>query len=356
VHKLIPSMLRRLRNWDYHGRAFYMISIVLEDRRRHLLGEVNEAKMIPSALGMEVEACWNSIPQFHPQIQIIASQLMPEHFHGILYVREQMDCHLGKVIAGFKLGCNRAYARLFPANPLPPRKGVFAPGFQDTVLLHEGQLQAMIDYVHDNPRRLWEKMQHRDFFTILQKAMLPGIGCLQAVGNLSLLKRPARLQVQISRSDFRYQRDTRGLPLKELPPQLQTPAFLEAQETLLEAARHGAVLVSPCLSDGEKAIARAALQANAPLIALRSTGFSPYYKPEGQYFDACADGRLLMLAPGAWQYSTQKKPLTREEAWILNRIAQLICGDGAADIHYHGSSPEDIDQLVAKATEMPSRQ
>lgn len=57
------------------------------------------------------------------------------------------------------------------------------------------------------------------------------------------------------------------------------------QQPLLYAAEHGAVLVSPCISPGEKQIAHAALDAGHPLIVLVENGFRPHYKPPGKYFD-----------------------------------------------------------------------
>ena len=344
------SMLRRLRNWDYRKRAIYMITVVLANRRRPLLGVVRNAQMYPSALGLAVEQCWNDIPKYHPQIQILASQLMPEHFHGIPFVRERLNYHLGKVIQGFKIGCNHAYARLFPNDPLPPNTGLFAPGFQDTVLLHQDQLQNMIAYVHDNPRRLWEKMQHREYFTIRQVVDIPGVGTMQAVGNISLLERPVKLQVQISRGVFRYHRDSQNHSILNCVPDISTCEFEEEKAMLLEAAQHGSVLVSPCISDGEREIARAAFQAGDSLIVLLKQGFHPYFKPSGQYFDACAAGRLLLLAPVNWNFTTQKQDLTREKACILNRICQKIAGSGAAQIVYHGFTPDEIDRLVTEAT------
>ena len=56
-----------------------------------------------------------------------------------------------------------------------------------------------------------------------------------------------------------------------------------------------------------------------------------------------------MLAPAAWPYSTSEKPMTRFDACALNRIAQLIAGDGAAVINYKGMQPKDIDRLVREA-------
>ena len=41
--------------------------------------------------------------------------------------------------------------------------------------------------------------------------------------------------------------------------------------------------------------------------------------------------------------------MTRFDACAMNRIAQLIAGDGAAEINYHGMKPNDIDRLACEA-------
>ena len=90
----------------------------------------------------------------------------------------------------------------------------------------------------------------------------------------------------------------------------------------LSPLEHGTVLVSPCISSGEKEIARAALEAGLPLIVLVENGFSPLYKPPGRYFDACAKGRLLMLAP--FPYHRDRRTITREQCLTLNEWAKAI--------------------------------
>ena len=123
---------------------------------------------------------------------------------------------------------------------------------------------------------------------------------------------------------------------------------------MLAMAEKGAVLISPCISDGEREIARRALEANAKLITLSNKGFSPLFKPSGRAFDNASEGRLLMLAPAGWPYCPSEKKMTRLDACAMNRIAQLIAGDGAAEINYHGMKPANIDALVKAAVEKPS--
>ncbi len=55
----------------------------------------------------------------------------------------------------------------------------------------------------------------------------------------------------------------------------------------------------------------------------------------------------------AVKYVPGKKPLTRLDACVLNRLAQMICKDDAATINYHGMKPADIDGLVKVAMTPP---
>ena len=59
---------------------------------------------------------------------------------------------LGMVIKGFKMGCNKAYWRIYGMNTAP-RKGLFELGYNDKVLLHERQLEGWKKYLDDNPEK-----------------------------------------------------------------------------------------------------------------------------------------------------------------------------------------------------------
>lgn len=41
--------------------------------------------------------------------------------------------------------------------------------------------------------------------------------------------------------------------------------------------------------------------------------------------------------------------MTRFDACTLNRIAQMLAGDGAAEINYRGMKPGDVSRRVAAA-------
>ena len=286
---------------------------------------------------------------------------------------------LGDVIRGFKTGC---------------REVGWEDGYVDNILFREGQLKRMAEYIRDNPRRLFEKREKPALFrrVVDLRVDLPVSGqtqnksgvltsletaknevlCVspetakfpahfQAIGNTALLRWPLILPVQCSRRDFAYKRerlatgswkifrDASGEPIVEYASR----SFEEKCEEALACAKKGAVLVSPCISHGEREIARRAFIAGARVIALRNKGFAPFEKPNGALFDQCAKGNLLLLAPAAWPYILGEKPPTRESSLILNRIAQLLAGDGEGEIKYNGIVLRDIDAKVIEALQPP---
>ena len=219
----VPSMKRRCLDHDYCDRGMYMVTLAVEGRRR-LLGDVmgvsNAApdsaeapRMIPSPLGLAVQACWEAIPHFHPEVKTVALQLMPDHLHGILFVTRRMAVQLGQVVLGFKQGCNKAYRatvkgvddgsaaviRQHTEGQRDRRHGfIFETGYNDRLLLRDGQLQNWKDYLADNPRRLLAKREHPDLFRV-RKNIRVGDRSFTALGNRFLLERPEKRQVQLSR-------------------------------------------------------------------------------------------------------------------------------------------------------------
>ena len=381
-------------------------------------GSAESAKIELSQVGNAVLREWQSIGNHHPEVKPLFMQVMPDHVHGILRVLKPMAKPLGNVIGGFKAGSSKAAIG---------SGGLWAPGFQDSILFRDGQLEAMFEYLRDNPRRLAIKKLMPDLFRVRHEVgvnlMLPhqaqhrsawlvgataprsapgaatpssargavapasapsaatpwavrgaGAPCsvrgaeaprspayFSAIGNMHLLDAPNIIQVQCSRSYFSYKRRPkpgggRKIAVDESKspiPEIITPQFEEMRDQLIAAAKRGAVLISPAISDGEREIARLAHEAGARVIVLKNMGFSPLYKPGGKLFDKTANGKLLLLAPIAWQYSSQDKPMTRQDACVLNRLAQLIAGEGAAEINYKGMKPADIDTLVLKAVTKP---
>lgn len=302
-----------------------MITMVTEERKA-LFGKVvgRSEAVEPSAeaphvelspLGKAVEQIWLTIGGHHPEVKVVALQMMPDHLHAILFVREKMEKPLGKVLLGVKQACNQAFRKLMPVEFVAVAQQhakqdrnnglLFAKGFNDQILLRDGQLERWLNYLKDNPRRLLMKRENPDLFRV-QRGLEYAGQSFSAIGNRFLLERPLKLQVQCSRR--------------------MTEADLMVKlEACLKAARQGTVLVSPAISKGEKVIMRAAFDEGLPLIYLQENGFTDLAKPGGKRMEACARRQLLILSP--WEHHNEKITIKRGQCLELNEMARMICED-----------------------------
>ena len=349
-----PSMKRRCEARDYYERGIYMVTLVIEGRRP-ILGrlagksDVKEGPDAPhvelSAFGEKVKQCWMDIPRYHPEVEVMRLCIMPDHLHGVLFVHERMEKHLGHVINGFKTGTRRAARELGiegmlavampqPTQPqepstfatpasvgyaaaLPQQAGgqkqqagstskgvIWEKNYNDSVLWAKGRLQRMLAYVDDNPRRLLLKREHPEYFTQLSGLIAAGLE-MTAMGNRFLLQKPIKIQVQCSRSMTAEETD-------------------HYKAAIIQRARaERAAIVSPCISPGEQQTATAALEAGLPLIVLLLKGIRPLFKPQPRYLQACEEGRLLMLSP--YPFQNEKIENMRQRCLHLNSIAAKIC-------------------------------
>ena len=194
-------------------------------------------------------------------------------------------------------------------NPIPPSQSphlsprLFASGYNDLILRSSDELSAWMNYLWDNPRRLFLKRAHpewlRPFF-----GLRIGNHCFSGIGNRALLSVTRRLAVRVSRHYTHSEIET-------------------LVGEYLKAAAEGAVLVSPAISPGEKRVMRAVFDAGYPTIVMMENGFTPLSKPHGEQFYACANGTLLMLSP--FEHHNEKRKISSEQCRQLNIMALDIC-------------------------------
>ena len=352
------SMKRRSNINNYYGRHIYMVTMAVEGRHPLLGtltgssavadGQMGAPCIVPSALGQEVIRCWELIPEFHQEVRLLAFQLMPDHLHGILFVQETMEEHLGQVISGFKAGCNKAYRRLVMVEAVPQQTGkempqqtlmgsasaydvasplplpsehrlkkddrshglLFERGYNDLISKSYDMLPRLTAYLHDNPRRLAIRREHPDYFRVQFGVTVAG-QTYAAIGNRFLLDSPDMEQVQLTRS-------------------LTDDQIAKERDKFLTMAKKGTVLVSPAISTGEQVVMRTVMDAHLPQIFITPWGFNKFSKPGHQYFDACADGRLLLLAP--WPHQNERISLTRAMCLALNKMAEDIVKRADSDL------------------------
>ena len=299
---------KRMYAHDYNRPGFYMITMVTAGHRP-LFGVCRDDQVSLSPAGEIVRRRWHEIPSFRPSIESSTLVVMPNHLHGILYVKEVLDKPLGATIRGFASGVTSELRRDAGNSSL----NVWEKGFYDRVIMNSDTLRAERNYIRDNPRRYCVLKANPDIFirvNHLKDNRLPKGERWAGFGNLFLLDKPDLMAVQISRR----------APEGEI-------AALKAR--VLERIAGGAVMVSPFISQGEKEIARLIMEQDyGGLILIKPEGFPPLYKPSGKYFDLCAQGRLLVLS--AFPYTGRKQALTRECCLQMNAWVGYMCANNGA--------------------------
>ena len=390
----VHSMLRRRNGWNYKGPGLYMITLTLADRSRGWLGELeveappsklggtspsarelarecllargylqdlpspSDCRIALTPLGEAVAAAWREISANWPGVEALDLQVMPEHLHGIIRVVKPQRHPLGQIVGSFKARATGKAKAL--ASKLASTGSLWTPGFNDSILWTAERRARATHYLKTNPYRLAIKRLFPDLFKVsrdLEVDLGEGrVGRFSAIGNHFLLETPILAQVQCSRSFFVYRRDGRGRLLKGEPPAVETAEFREKWALASKLASTGAALVSPCISEGEREIARRAFQAGYKLITLANKGFSPLYKPGGKLFETCAAGNLLMLAPANWPYQPGEKKMTRVDALTLNQLASWIVGSTGEQARQHleserykGAVVADVEKLALAA-------
>lgn len=307
----------------WKGVGIYHITMVVSSRKP-LLGELvipandpEQAHVVLSAFGEEIKDCVKTIPDFHPEIQILALRMMPDHVHFILHVRRKMDIGIRAAMRGFwqaAKSIGRAYTSSIDPDGIRNNERRLDPVFSEKPFIRpmsrRGQLQSMIHYVLMNPQRLATKHLKPGYFYV-QHGVEIGGRIYEAVGNIKLLQAARIVPVHV-----------RSMWVRDAEEHGADKALRDYKNGCVRAAREGAVLVSPFINEHEKAVLDFVMHEERPIIYIADNGFGKYYKPSAGVFDAVAEGRMLILSP--WTYDAKKKGVTRAECIEMNKMAEEI--------------------------------
>ena len=313
------NRLRRMVTHDYTSACIYLITVTTVDRKR-ILGSLvgdspNTAAIEPTVLGKYVAEAFRRVASEATRktgcrVQVLHYQIMPDHFHGILYVRDTLpaDYALGKIIAAWKSACSHALwndSSFCAQNFSSEKPSLFSRGFNDRILFRKGQLQTWIKYLDDNPRRLWLKKHFPDRLRKVYDFVAGKKGHkYTAVGNTFIVTYPERLQVRCHRH-------------------LTDEQIQEEVAKYMREARRGTVLISPFISTAEKAVYDACYEEKLPMIHIVNRGLDgKFIYPSGKDLTGCTDGFMLVLSPYAdYSAETAAKRITRAQCLNLNDFA-----------------------------------
>lgn len=315
-------------HWQESGKAWkgvgiYHITMVVPSRDP-LLGELiildndpKQARVERTELGNKIVDELYHLGKVHPEIRILQFCLMPDHLHFIIHVTKPTTLSVREMIRGYWQGSKR-YGREYTlsiepelnSEPINKVNPIFTERPFIRPLSRKGQLQAMYQYVRMNPQRLATKRLMPGFFRV-QEGIEIAERTYRGVGNIALLQAERYAPVHVRRT------------MVEEAEHGDNKRLRDYMNGCVLDARNGSVMVSPFISQQEKAVMDVLIKEKHPFIYIADNGFCDYYKPSDGLFDAVAEGRVLILSP--WEYDARKKHVTRAECVAMNRMAEDIC-------------------------------
>ncbi len=291
--------LKRAFWHSYYDRATYMVTVSKHpscpDFGRLDFTEPSDAVVSLSEFGAILEKQIDTTPSYNPQIRILDKAIMPDHAHILMAVTEPLDRHFSDIIQAIKAATTSNIRKLSGMKGLT----VFVDGFHDRIITDCRQLETATKYIHDNPRRLAVRQAYPEFFRRVNNLEIDGFQC-QAYGNMHLLQNPFKEAVIVHRRDSEETR-------------------VQHRQQWLYTASNGGVLVSPFISQAEKAIRAETESIGGKIILITNQTMGERYKPAGHDFELCESGRLLIISiPSA------DRALTRAACLTMNSLAEAI--------------------------------
>lgn len=359
----LPAALKRNATTNYYEGYFF---ITLNTRNyapilSFITGRPDAPDDAPDApaceyteLGRKVMAVWQTVPRFHPQVEIIAAEAMPDHFHGLLRLLPGNRKHLGHLVGSFMGGCTHGYwdtlgidwrkdraERLAKgAHALPPDRdrdhtcsfrgpSLFVRGYNDMEAVTPEQVQTKLRYIREQARRALIKGTLRDRFLVHRS-------CTARGWTLDTIRRGLRADRFYAHNPDRLEHILRSL----LPriPMLQTVGSASAS-----ASPTASPSASPSASSS--AFSSASPSASSPKPLLSYVGCSALlsaerklplvcHRSDAPFFERQRDAVLRAAREGAVIVSAFVSPKEREIGRLL-LMEQLpvieVCDNGFGD-------------------------
>ena len=372
----------------FSGEGIYFLTFVVVNRKRmfgrlkrltHPTPEGHTAVMEASDLGNAIYREFNRIQAIHPSIQILAKQIMPDHFHAVVWCHEGFGGSIKVVARSFSQACSRIareYARrqregnvrlnrtlkngtLYAEDSTPEgtssqpdaplsagtsSRGLpslsalsnrAAPTSPQTPSFAKMPTLPMEELDCGNGARvLFEKPFIR---TLSHKGQLKNIIKYTHNNPDNAIMREENPDLYVIRRGIVINGlsfDTMGknrlldFPLRQtvaISRNATEEKIQQMAEQALREAERGAVTYTVAISEGEKHVAREIREHGMPLIVIMPEGFPPegtaaarYFHPHGVYHKACGEGRLLILSPSEHNYSLESV-VKRTEAELKRR-------------------------------------
>ncbi|MFQ4146178.1 transposase [Chlorogloeopsis sp. ULAP02] len=146
----------RLKGYDYSQPGAYFITICTH-QKECIFGEIIDEQMQLNHFGKIVQFHWCSLEKYYSHIQLDEFVVMPNHFHGIIIINENIGIDeainnkktgIPEIIRGFKTFSARQInkSRHQPGMPLWQRN------YYERIIRDEEELNQIKKYIINNPQ------------------------------------------------------------------------------------------------------------------------------------------------------------------------------------------------------------
>jgi len=159
----------RLPAYDYAQPGAYFVTLVTH-QRKFLFGRIEGEVMQLNAFGRVVANCWQEIPAHFPSVSTAIFVVMPNHFHGIIEIRDEFGAgegagaaymppqtdqelirdkpiSLGTIIGTFKAAVSRKIHQLPGCGDIK----IWQRNYYEHVIRDQGEYERVVNYIHANP-------------------------------------------------------------------------------------------------------------------------------------------------------------------------------------------------------------
>ena len=177
----------RLKGYDYSQEGIYFITLCCQERQHHF-GKIEDGIMYLNEFGEIIKEEWEKTPFIRTNISLGAFIIMPDHFHAILHIDQQITKKedyipnqfkspsqtIGAIIRGFKgatanrikkfnsgesKGEGRAvgvYCNTPQLSPLPSPFKIWQRNYFEKIIRDQRAYLNITQYIIDNPKN-WKK-------------------------------------------------------------------------------------------------------------------------------------------------------------------------------------------------------
>lgn len=145
----------RLKGYDYLQPGGYFITICTH-QRKCLFGEVVDGQMLLNNLGNIVQSHWCRLEKHHSHIRLDEFVVMPNHFHGIIIIGENVCIDaavepkkgIPEIIRGFKTFSARQINKIRHQSGIP----LWQRNYYERIVRNKEELNHIQKYIVNNPR------------------------------------------------------------------------------------------------------------------------------------------------------------------------------------------------------------